>query len=133
MPPSPLSGPGFFPPADRVPRLKRGAVLPVAVEAVEQGGEYWAVYLIAAVSGQGNGAVPPGMDAAVRRIRASGVPIGAYGGLCDEGAEEALAAVGVVDTAVALYFVTEDEARQFAGDLDPPPIAVAKVVTYCAD
>jgi hypothetical protein len=130
-PPAPLTGPAFFPPLERVPRLKPGVVLPAAVEAVEHAKTYWAVYLVVAVSG-GRPSVP-GFDEAVRRVRDSGVPIGAYGGFCDQGGREALADVGEVDTAVALYFQTEGEARQFAGDLDPPPVRVARVTTYCAD
>jgi hypothetical protein len=131
-PPAPLSGPAFFPPADRVPRLRRGAILPAAVEALEHGGTYWAVYLVAAAAGP-DGDDPPGLEAAVDRIRASGVPIGAYGGFCDQGGEEALAAFGRVDTAVALYFETEAAARQFADQLDPAPIGIAKVTTLCLD
>jgi hypothetical protein len=106
-------------------------VLPVAVEAVEHGGSYWAVYLVVAVSG-GQPSVP-GFDEAVRRVAASGVPVGPHGGFCDEGGREALADVGAVDGAVALYFQTEAEARQFAADLEPPPVRMVKVRTYCAD
>ena len=130
-PSAPLTGPAFFPPLERVPRLTPGAVLPAAVEAVEHGQTYWAVYLVVAISG-GRPSVR-GFDQAVQRVRDSGVPIGAYGGFCDQGGREALADVGEVDTAVALYFQTEAEARQFAGDLDPPPVRVARVTTYCAD
>ena len=132
VPPAPLTGPAFFPPADRVPRLRRGAILPAAVEALEHGGRYWAVYLVAAVSGPGGGE-PPGLEAAVGRIRASGIPIGSYGGFCDQGGEAALAAFGRVDTAVGLYFETEAAARQFAGQLDPAPIGIAEVTTLCLD
>jgi hypothetical protein len=132
VPPAPLTGPAFFPTADRVPRLRRGAIIPAAVEALEHGGTYWAVYLVVAASGP-DGGEPPGLEAAVRRIRSSGVPIGAYGGFCDQGAEAALAAFGRVDTAVALYFETEAAARQFAGQLDPAPIGIAEVTTFCLD
>jgi hypothetical protein len=103
----------------------------VAVEAVEPGQTYWAVYLVVAVSA-GRTSVP-GLDAAVQRVKASGVPVGGYGGLCDEGAREALADVGAVDSVSALYFRTEGEAREFAGELDPPPVRVVKVTSACTD
>ena len=130
-PPKPLAAPAFFPPLDMVPRLKPGVVLPVAVEALEHGKTYWAVYLVVAVSA-GRTSVP-GLDEAVERVKASGVPVGGYGSLCDEGAREALADVGAVDSVSALYFETEGEAREFAGKLDPPPVRVVKITSACID
>lgn len=130
-PSRPLVAPAFFPPLDMVPKLKRGVVLPVAAETLEPGRSYWAVYLVVAVSA-GRTSVP-GLDEAVERVKASGVPVGGYGGLCDEGAREALADVGAVDSVSALYFDTEGEARQFAGELDPPPVRVVKITSACVD
>ena len=130
-PPKPLAAPVFFPPLDMVPRLKRGVVLPVAAETLEHGKTYWAVYLVVAVSG-GRTSVP-GLDQAVDRVKASGVPVGGYGALCDDGAQQALADVGAVDSVSALYFDTEGEARQFASELDPPPVRVVKITSACVD
>jgi hypothetical protein len=130
-PPKPLAAPAFFPPLDKVPRLKPGMVLPVAAEALEPGRSYWAVYLVVAVSA-GRTSVP-GLDQAVDRVKASGIPVGGYGALCDEGAREALADVGAVDSVSALYFDTVGEARQLASQLDPPPVRVVKITSACVD
>jgi hypothetical protein len=130
-PAKPLAAPAFFPPLDMVPRLRPRVVLPVAVESVEPGQTYWAVYLVVAVSA-GRTSVP-GLNEAVKRVRDSGVPVGGYGGLCDDGAREALSDVGVVDSVSALYFRTEAEARELASELDPPPVRVVKIRSACTD
>jgi hypothetical protein len=99
---------------------------PPLPSSIEQGGTYFGVYLAAGPQGS------PELDAAVAQLAAVGV--GAYPGdiACDQGAAEQL---GVADNlmAVAMYFETRSDAETFAAALDPPPLGVAKVKTYCAD
>lgn len=94
--------------------------------SVEHGGTYVGVYL--AVGPQG----APELDAAVEQLADMGIE--AYAGdiACDDGAADQL---GVEDDlmAVALYFETRSDAEAFAAALDPAPLGIARVTTYCAD
>jgi hypothetical protein len=103
------------------------AVIPTPAETVEQGGRYWGVYAVVAEAGSAE------LDEAFNRLRDLGVAVGGFGELsCDEGAAEALG----VDPdlhGVAVYFEKKADAQAFAATLDPPPVGVARVRTFCAD
>jgi len=102
------------------------AALPEPVEMIMHGGTYFGVYLAAAPMDD------PLLDEAVAQLAALGIT--AYPGdlACDDGATEQL---GVSEglMGVAVYFEHRAEARVYAAALDPSPLGIAKVTTYCAD
>lgn len=94
--------------------------------SLEHGGTYFGLYLAVG---------PPGateLDDAVEQLADLGIE--AYAGdlACDQGAAEQLG-VGEDLMAVGLYFETRRDAQSFAGALDPAPVGIARVTTYCAD
>jgi len=102
------------------------AALPEPVEMIMHGETYFGVYLAAAPMDD------PLLDGAVAQLAALGTT--AYPGdlACDDGATEQL---GVSEglMGVAVYFEHRAEARVYAAALDPSPLGIAKVTTYCAD
>lgn len=103
------------------------SVLPSPVtSALEHGGSYVGVYL--AVGAPGSAA----LDRAIRQLADLGIE--AYAGdiACDQGAAEQLGVSSDVQ-AVALYFETRRDARTWASALDPAPLGIARVTTYCLD
>jgi hypothetical protein len=98
-----------------------------AVEVLEQGGRYWAVYIVVAEPGSAE------LDQAFERIQDLGVPVAGFGELaCDRGAAEALD-VPPRQHGVGVYFRSRTDAEAFAATLDPPPVGVASVRTFCPD
>jgi hypothetical protein len=101
----------------------------------------------AALVGEPNVAVQPGterspsdqenaqLNAAYEQLRQNfaGLDFGITN--CDDGAQAALAAAGylTVHMYVVLHFPNEADARAFAAGVDPAPLAVATVRTFCRD
>lgn len=102
------------------------SLAPIGGAHVEQGGRYWAVYVVVGELGD------PALDDASAQLVAQGIE--SYPGTlnCDQGAAEALG-VSQDTGAVGVYFATREEAEAFAATLDPPPAGIARVETYCAD
>ncbi|MGH2635690.1 MAG: hypothetical protein ACRDHU_06050 [Actinomycetota bacterium] len=100
--------------------------LPSPVAAFDQGGAYFGVYLAAAPFDT------PELQDAVDRLAALGIDAFPGSLACDQGAAEQLR----VDrdlAAVAVYFERRRDAVAFANALDPPPVGIALVRTFCAD
>lgn len=112
--------------ARTVPPSLSPDVLPQPVQAVTQGGEYWGVYL--AVGDPGSAVLSQAS------VRLHQLGISAYEGdlSCDSGAASQLRVPRRL-SAVALYFYSESDAREFADAMVPPPVGLARVRTYCAD
>jgi len=98
---------------------------PITVNVV-QGERYFGVYLAAAPFDD------PALDAAVQRLVAFGVEVFPGSISCDEGAADQL---GVSNgfAAVAIYFERRPDAQAWLDALDPPPLGIAMVRTFCAD
>lgn len=94
--------------------------------AVEHGGTYYGVYLAVAPFDT------PELDAAVAQLAELGIEAfpGSIG--CDQGAAAQLGVREDLAT-VAVYFERFRQAATFARALDPPPLGIAQVQTYCAD
>jgi hypothetical protein len=98
-----------------------------AVDVLEQGDRYWAVYVVVAEPGSAE------LDEAFERMQDLGVPVAGFGELaCDRGAAEALD-VPARRHGVAVYFRSRADAEALAASLDPPPVGVARVRTFCPD
>ncbi len=123
---SPAASPAATVASPASPATSTAAYTPIGGAHVEQGGRYWAVYLAV-----GDYDSPDVLDASSRLAR---LGIESFPGdlSCDGGAAEALGAPEGA-AAVGVYFETEEEARAFAATLDPPPVGIAQVTTYCAD
>jgi hypothetical protein len=93
---------------------------------VLHGERYFGVYLVAAPFDT------PEIAAAVEQLAGYGIEAfpGSIG--CDQGASEQLGVSSDL-AAVAIYFERRSDAHAWADALDPPPLGVATVRTYCAD
>jgi LytR cell envelope-related transcriptional attenuator len=105
-----------------------GEGAPDAVKHVRQGESYWAVFI--AISNDGDA-----IQAVAEQMTSQGVPVSMGDMACDRGNTRVLPG-GVRDPRlqrVAAYFHTRVEADAFAAALDPPPVGIARVRTYCLD
>jgi hypothetical protein len=93
---------------------------------VLHGERYFGVYLAAAPFDA------PELEAAVEQLAGYGVEAfpGSIG--CDQGAAEQLG-VSPDLAVVAIYFERRPDATAWVDALDPPPLGIAMVRTYCAD
>lgn len=115
-------GPSTEPSPSRTP-----APLPSPITTgVEHGGTYFGVYLAVAPFDT------PELQAAVEQLAALGIEAFPGSIACDQGAA---AQLGVREdlAAVAVYFERFREATRFARALDPSPLGIARVQTFCAD
>ena len=94
--------------------------------SVLHGERYFGVYLAAAPFDS------PELDAAVEQLAGYGVEAlpGSVG--CDQGAAEQLGVSSDL-AVVAIYFERRPDAQAWVDALDPPPLGIAMVRTYCAD
>jgi hypothetical protein len=113
-------------PSPQSPTLDELADKATGSTEVQHGGRYWAVYLAAGPPQSGDVTAAEAFLESLRIASVSGPAD------CDRGATGALD-VSKRDVAVAVYFDTERDARAFADQLVPPPVAVVKVRTFCAD
>ncbi len=101
--------------------------LPTPITAnVLHGERYFGVYLAAAPFDS------PELEAAVAQLAGHGVEAfpGSIG--CDQGAAGQLG-VSADLAVVAIYFERRSDAQTWVDALDPPPLGIATVRTYCAD
>lgn len=103
------------------------AALPEPV-TTEQGGTYWGVYLAA---GEG-----PELEDAIQYLTEErGLELGEFNAgsdvHCDGGARKALGGAGPL--VVSVYFLSEEDAEAWADTLPAPPLAIARVRTFCLD
>jgi LytR cell envelope-related transcriptional attenuator len=105
-----------------------GEGAPDALRHVRQGDAYWAVYI--AISDDGDA-----IQAVAEEMTSQGVPVSTGDMACDRGNTRVLP--GRLPEPrlqrVAAYFHTRVEADAFAAALDPPPVGIARVRTYCLD
>jgi hypothetical protein len=106
-----------------LPRVGEGA--PAALVDLQQGGTYWAVYI--AVDDGGTY-----IRRVADRMEEQGVAVSSGEIACDHGAAEELGVPEEV-LAVAAYFDTNADAAAFFAAVDPSPLGVARVQTYCQD
>ncbi len=93
---------------------------------VEHGGTYFGVYLAVAPFDT------PELEAAVDLLAELGIEAFPGSIACDQGAAAQLGVRGDLAT-VAVYFERFREATRFARALDPSPLGIARVQTFCAD
>lgn len=101
--------------------------LPEPLTSLEHGGTYWGVFWVGKPE-----------DAEIQSVAAEleerGYVSSSGDIACDEGASETL---GVKDNAyrVAVYFLDELDAEAFEAsiDIEPPPLGIAEVTTFCLD
>jgi hypothetical protein len=115
-------------PADTASASPSPSALPSPVVALEQGGEYFAVYL--GIGAPGSGV----LRRAERRFADHGITAVAGDLSCDKGAAESLG-VEPGSFAVGAYFEREADAVAFAEALAPegPVYGPVPVQTFCAD
>lgn len=87
---------------------------------------YYGVYLAAAPFGAEE------LEKAVRRLDRLGIEAGAGEIACDDGAADQLGLPNDL-AIVAVYFDRRPDAKAWLDRLDPPPLGLAKVRTYCLD
>jgi hypothetical protein len=116
------------------PTIEEPSPTPATPEVVpepvttEQGGTYWGVYLAA---GEG-----PDLEDAIQYLTEDrGLELGEFNAgsdvHCDGGARKVLGRVGPL--VVAVYFDSEEDAQAWAATLPAPPLAIARVRTFCLD
>jgi len=100
--------------------------LPTPVTTVSQGERYFGVYLAAAPFGD------PSLEAAVEQLAGFGVEAFPGDIACDDDAADQLGVSNEL-AAVAIYFERRPDAQAWVDALDPPPLGIAMVRTFCAD
>jgi hypothetical protein len=90
------------------------------------GGEYYGVYLAAAPFGATE------LDEAVRRLDRLGIEAFPGDINCDEGAADRLDLPNDL-AVVAVYFDRPSDAKAWLDRLEPPPLGLARVRTFCLD
>ena len=99
--------------------------LPPPVTPVH-GKEFYGLYLAAAPFGAKE------LDEAVRRLDVLGIEAFPGDINCDEGAADQLGVPNDV-AVVAVYFDRRRDARAWLDELDPRPVGIARVTTFCLD